>query len=77
MSTTLELAGVLREAGVIDKVRGGTIYPGGGGGGGSGCGSLGRRARGHVTPEGMHQAMVTNCWTGNGSWPTLGTRHWH
>ena len=56
VSDTLELAGVLREAGVVDKVMHGTIYslPGGGGGGGTGCGSDGRSTRGHVTHGGIH-----------------------
>ena len=29
-----------------------------------------------VIPRGLLQAMVTSCWTGNGSWQTLGGMHW-
>ena len=50
VGSTLEWAGVFREVGVIDRVRQGTIYRLGGGAWGTGCVSLGRRARGHVTP---------------------------
>ena len=76
-SETLE-AGVFREAGVIDKVMRGTIYPLAGGGGcwGTGCGSHGRSTRGHVTHGGIHLAVLTSCLTLSASWPTLGRMMW-
>ena len=76
VGTTLEVAGVLREAGVIDRVREGTIYRMAGVWWGTGCGSRGRRARGHVTPGGIHLAVLTSCLTLSASWPTLGPRKW-
>ena len=75
---TLELAGVLREAGVVERVMEGTIYrlAGGEWGWGTGCGSRGGSTRGHVTPGGIHLAVLTSCLTLSASWPTLGRMMW-
>ena len=76
VGTTFEVARVLRESGVIDRVKEGTIYWLGCVWWGTGYGSLGRRARGHMTPGGMHPAMLTSCLPLSASWPTLGNRKW-
>ena len=74
MGDTLEVAGVLKEAGVIERVMEGTIYRLAGGG--TGCGSRGRSTRGHVTCGGIHLAVLTSCLTLSASWPTLGRMMW-
>ena len=74
-SDTLELAGVLREVGVIERVTEGTIYRLARGGG-IGCGSHGRSTRGHVTHAGIHLTVLTSCLTLGASWPTLGRMMW-
>ena len=63
VSDSLELAPVMREAAVVEKIVHGTIYRLAGGWWGTGCGSHGRGTRGHGIHGGIHQAVRISCLT--------------
>ena len=71
VSDTIELAGVLSEAAVVEKTVHGTIYRWPGVWWGIGYGSHGRATRWHGTDGGIHQAVRIGCLTLSASWPTL------